>query len=334
MITLSIALSEQCNLNCSYCNVDKLSKKKISPAIFLENFKKIRFQQPNEKIQIDFYGGEPLLHWNEIQEIISHTEQDEQVTYYMPTNGLLLNEERVDYLNSKKVKVSLSFDGLWQNENRKQLSGKETLAMYLEKVSIFKKIQNLKCHTMIYRGNSNLLENHLYILDTLGQNPHLTLIRDIDVWTFEEAEKVNLGFSVLMSWYKQNFSFVEMPNLIKEYLKHIILYSAKKIEIDFCGAGTTHLSFTENKIIPCNRFKDEDSISKIKQFKKMEKCQTCEVRKYCKKGCLYENIKNDGPVEEICLMYKHFYSEILKLIKEKKDHPKMKYILQELINDA
>ena len=96
MITFSIALSEQCNLNCTYCNVDKLSKKKISPKLFLEKFEKIRFQNPHEKIQIDFYGGEPLLQWNEIQEIIEETQNDPNVVYYMPTNGLLLTEDKID----------------------------------------------------------------------------------------------------------------------------------------------------------------------------------------------------------------------------------------------
>lgn len=334
MITLSIALSEQCNLNCTYCNVDKLSKKKISPAIFLEKYEKIRFQNPEEKIQIDFYGGEPLLHWEEIQEIIQKTQEDKNLIYYMPTNGLLLTQEKIDYLNEFEVQVSLSFDGLWQNENRKQHSGKETLQIYLDKAPLFSQLKNIECHSMIYKGNSNLLENHLFISEKMGMNPDLTLIRDVGVWSFEEAAKVNAGFSELIQWYEENINQVEMPNLIKQYLKHIILYSSKKIVVDHCGAGINHLSFTENKVIPCNRFKDDESINKIPEFRHMKECQSCEVRNYCKKGCLYENIKNDGPLEEICVMYKHFYKETIGLVKKLKDEPQMKAIIEELIYDA
>lgn len=334
MITFSIALSEQCNLNCSYCNVDKLSKKQIDPKQFILSFEKLRFQNPNELIQIDFYGGEPLLHWSAIEEIIESTKNDKNLKYYMPTNGLLLTEEKVTYLNQNDVQVSLSFDGLWQNTNRKQHSGNDTLELYVAKRDLFRKLKNLKCHTMIYTGNTNLLENHLFISDLLGVNPSLTLIRDVGVWTEEDAFKVNEGFSDLMRWYKNNFSFADMPNLIREYMGHIILYSTKKMRVDNCGAGISHLSFTENQVIPCNRFKDSESIAKIPQFRMMRECESCEVRNYCKKGCLYENIKNDGPVSEICIMYKHFYKEILELIAEKKDSPKMKFILKEMMYDA
>lgn len=334
MITFSIALSEQCNLNCTYCNVDKLSKKKISPKLFLEKFEKIRFQNPHEKIQIDFYGGEPLLQWNEIQEIIEETQNDPNVVYYMPTNGLLLTEDKIDYLNEKEVQVSLSFDGLWQNENRKQHSGKETLQTYLDKSKLFLKLKNINCHSMIYKGNHNLLENHLFITNEMGLNPDLTLIRDVDVWSNEEAQKVNEGFSELVTWYKDNLESAEMPNLIKQYLKHIVLYSSKKVVVDHCGAGINHLSFTENEVLPCNRFKDDDSIKKIPEYRQMKECQSCEVKNYCKKGCLFENIKNAGPIAEICTMYKHFYKETIGLVKHTQSSPQMKKILEELIYDA
>lgn len=334
MITFSIALSEQCNLNCTYCNVDKLSKKKISSKIFLEKFEKIRFQNPHEKIQIDFYGGEPLLQWNEIQEIIANTENDNNVVYYMPTNGLLLTEDKVEYLNQKKVQVSLSFDGLWQNENRKQHNGKDTLQIYIGKTNLFLKLKNLQCHSMIYKGNHNLLENHLFIYKEMGLNPDLTLIRDVGVWTHEDATKVNIGFSELVEWYSNNLNDVEMPNLIKQYLKHIILYTSKKIVVDHCGAGISHLSLSENEVIPCNRFKDDDSATKIPEYRHMKECQSCEVRNFCKKGCLYENIKNEGPIAEICTMYKHFYKETIRLIKSNKEQPSIKKILEELIYDA
>jgi organic radical activating enzyme len=106
MITMSVALSEQCNLNCTYCNVDKLSKKRISSKLFLDEFWKKRAELPNEKFQIDLYGGEPLLQWDLVKEIIDATQEEKNLQYFMPTNGLLLNDERVDYLNEHNVKVS------------------------------------------------------------------------------------------------------------------------------------------------------------------------------------------------------------------------------------
>jgi len=315
MIIMSLALSEQCNLNCTYCNVDKLSKKKISPQLFLEEFKKKRLEHPTEIFQIDFYGGEPLLQWDSVQTIIEATKGEENLKYFMPTNGLLLNEERVNYLNEHNVSVSLSFDGLWQDENRKLHDGKESRTAFLAKKTLFKKLKKSDCHSMIYKDNLNLLENHLYIVNELGLNPNLTLVRDVGVWEAKDVLKFNLAFTELLEWYMDNVDSVEMPNLIKEYLRHIVLYTSKRVQVDFCGASETHFSFTENKLIPCNRFKEPGVTEKIPAFKKMKECQSCSVKSFCKKGCLYENIKNNGPILEICDMYRHIYSELLRMTK-------------------
>jgi uncharacterized protein len=334
MITMSVALSEQCNLNCTYCNVDKLSKKRISSKLFLDEFWKKRAELPNEKFQIDLYGGEPLLQWDLVKEIIDATQEEKNLQYFMPTNGLLLNDERVDYLNEHNVKVSLSFDGLWQDENRKQHDSKGSTNQYLSKKPLFDKLKNKECHSMIYKGNVNLLENHLFILETLNLNPNLTLIRDIGVWEDEDTQKFNEAFTELINWYIENVETAEMPRLMREYLGHIVLYASKKRSTDYCGASETHFSFTENKLIACNRFKSQDMINKIPSFRKMQACETCEVNKFCKKGCLFENIKNEGPIKEICGMYKHIYRELQRMSKALSTNSTFKNLMMEIINEC
>lgn len=331
MITLPIILSEQCNLNCTYCGVDKLSKNKIDPKIFLTEFYKIKNKNPNEIVRIDFHGGEPLIQWDSIVEIILETKNEQNTKYFMHTNGLLLNEERVDFLNFHNVQVSLSFDGLWQDLNRPQFGNKGSLSQYLAKLPVFKKLNDPKCHSMIYKNNFNLLENHLYILRTLGINPDLTLVRDVGIWDLESTDKICQAFSEMIDWYIENIEHEVMPGIIKDYMGHILLYASKKHSVENCGAGLDVLYFVEDKIKPCIRFKDQDSIDKIDSFRRMEKCQTCEVKNYCRKGCLYENIKNDGPIDELCTMYKHFYKEITEMLKSLNTNEKFRSVLKEAI---
>lgn len=329
MKTLSVALSEQCNLNCGYCNVDKRSKDRIDADLFIDQYKVMRQQYPDEQIQIDFYGGEPLLQYDLIQRIIEATSGDDNVKYYMPTNGLLLNQERLDYFKNYNITISLSFDGLWQDTNRLQLNGKLTQKKYLSKKNFFKQIPTYQIHSMVSAGNYNLLENHLYILKNMDANPNLTFIRDRGIWDSESVEKVKEGISELFDWYKQNADTEEMPNIIKEYLRHIILYKAKGYETKTCGAGVDFFSFSENKLVPCNRYKDEpDVIAKIPEYTVMNKCTTCEVRNYCRKGCLYEQIKNEGPVDELCDIYKHMYAEIFKMLAELKNNSSLVSIVK------
>lgn len=330
MIIYSIAFSEKCNLNCSYCDVDKLSQKSIDTQKAIEGYFELRSKKPTEKIQVDFFGGEPLLHWQKIVEIVNRLESD-NCQFFMPTNGLLLTEDKIKFLNEKKIQVSLSFDGLWQDINRPQHNGSGTLKKYLEKIDLFKSINNLECHSMINRGNYDLLDNHLFIKEKLGINSDLTLIRDVGVWDQESVKLVKYGITELLDWYIEHADEEELPGFLKEYLRHILLYRVKNRETHSCGAGESYFSFSENKSIACNRFKDGEGVDKIEEYRSMTPCRTCEVRNYCKKGCLFENIKNEGPIEELCEIYKHIYSELQRMTFELQNNNHFREFMREEI---
>ena len=330
MKVLSIALSEACNLNCTYCNVDKNSKKSIDPLIFLEDFKKIRQENPKERIQVDFYGGEPLLQYNKIKFIIESI-SDTNVQYYMPTNGLLLDEEKLLFFKKNNVNISLSYDGLWQT-NRKQ-GNKNISNIYLEKRDFFKTIPNFKIHTMIYPGNYNLLENHLFLLE-YGANANFTLVKDIGVWNNESVELLKKGIDELVEWYINNVDNEEIPETLKQYINSVVLFKSKGYIVKSCGAGFDHLSFSENKIISCNRFKNEPELEKlIPVFLEMNKCNNCEIKNYCKKGCMYENIKNDGPIDEVCEIFKYFFNKTFYIINKLKTNNRFKELLTNIIKE-
>jgi len=333
MKLVTVFLSEKCNLNCSYCNQDKLSKDVIDPQLFLNEYRRVRESFPNELIQIDFFGGEPLLFMDLIRTIISETENDGNIQYGMPTNGLLLTEEILEYLIEKKVNVSLSFDGLWHDRNRLQLNGKGTVHRFFEKRELFQRIPNFKIHTMVYKGCYNLLENHLYIKKHFGVNPELTLVRDMHVWDSKSVEKLKAGITELFNWYISNPE-EEMPYFILFYLRHFINYESKGFVKDFCGAGTDIFMFSENKPVPCNRFKDNpEMVELIPEYQRMSECQTCEVKNYCEKGCLFEQIKNKGPIKELCDVYKFMYKNVGDMTKQLRNNENFKNtVMKELMD--
>lgn len=335
MKTLLVVMSEQCNLNCSYCNVDKWSKTKIDVNTFIDYYKDQRKKYPDEMFKIDFFGGEPLLQFDVIKDIVARTEHDPLVKYFMPTNGLVITQEKLDFIIDKQIEVSLSFDGLWQDDNRPQLSGSGTLTKYLAKKDILKQIPNLRCHSMIGSGNHNLLENHLFIEDVFGVASEFTLVRDIGIWDKEGVESLKEGIKELMEWYSVN-THREMPFYIRYYLRHMIMAKYKQEEVDSCGAGESLFTFNEdNSVVPCNRFKDQpDVIAKIPEFRKMSPCQTCEVKTYCRKGCLYEQINNNGPIEELCEIYKYTYKSIGQLVANVQDDPNFQAVVKEEIENG
>jgi uncharacterized protein len=334
MKTLLVVLSEKCNLNCSYCGVDKWSKKAIDPYLYLEEFRRLRAQHPDETIKIDFFGGEPLLQMDLIKTILDEVKKDGNIKLFMPTNGLLLDEDKADFLVENDIEVSISFDGLWQDTNRLQLNGKPTLDRFFEKKEMFKRLPGVNCHTMVYRGCYNLLENHLFIRNNFGFNPELTLVRDVGVWDRESVDKLLEGIQEMFDWYIAN-PHEDIPYFILFYLRHFINYRSKGVETDNCGAGTDVFMFSENKVVPCTRFKDSpEMIELIPKYARMPECQTCEVKNYCKKGCLFEQIKNQGPIVELCDIYKYVYKQVSKMSAKLRDNEHFREILRREIENA
>ena len=72
MKTLLVVLSELCNLDSSYCDMEKTSNKSIDVDLFLKEFELLRETYPEEIIKVDFFGGEPLLQLDKVKYIINH----------------------------------------------------------------------------------------------------------------------------------------------------------------------------------------------------------------------------------------------------------------------
>ena len=116
-----IILTENCNLRCRYCyeksfaefdnGLDEKFKFDFSDpeysVVELEKLKKF-LTQDNEPVLI-FYGGEPLLQWKKIIEIIDSL-KDTNVKFRMQTNGILLDTLPIEYLE-KISKILISIDG-------------------------------------------------------------------------------------------------------------------------------------------------------------------------------------------------------------------------------
>jgi uncharacterized protein len=309
--------------------MEKTSNKSIDEQLYIEEFYKLRKKYPDEIIKIDFFGGEPLLQLDKVQYIIDNI-VDDNVKYFMPTNGLKMTPASKQMLLHNNVELSLSFDGLWQDVNRKQLTGKGTLSQYLDKKELF---SGMRCHTMITAGNYDILDNHLFILNEFGMISEMTLVRDRNTWDIESVTKLCNGIDELFDWYIKNAD-EEMPFLILFYLRHFLLHKSKGVVIDTCGAGVDLFSFSENKITPCNRFKnDDDAINSIKEYTKMSVCNTCSVKNYCKKGCLYEQIKNEGPIADLCTIYRYMYKHVAQMTTTLIDHAKFNKLIMKELNE-
>jgi len=121
--SLAVILTDQCNFDCAYCYQSR-GKQYLD---FSTLFKAVNSLHPffAPECGISFYGGEPLLAFNTLARAVEYSEAlsarlKVRMRYYLTTNGSLLNEDILGFLDEHRFSLMLSFDGLAQDLQRKK----------------------------------------------------------------------------------------------------------------------------------------------------------------------------------------------------------------------
>lgn len=111
--TVFVMLGPKCNLRCRYCLQRPLREDRERETVDPEVIDFIRDIARNQAVPltVHFYGGEPLMYQNEMREILEALRDEPNVAFSMISNGMLLTDELVDYLNGLGVRCAVSWDG-------------------------------------------------------------------------------------------------------------------------------------------------------------------------------------------------------------------------------
>ena len=120
--TLVLHVTDACNLACRYCyyledRADLRTDRSMNPAVIRHSIDFLLDHSGNlEKINLVFFGGEPLLNFKCIREAVDYAQQrafavGKEVQFSITTNATLLNAEYIDFLQEKAFTVSFSVDG-------------------------------------------------------------------------------------------------------------------------------------------------------------------------------------------------------------------------------
>jgi len=118
---MCLHIAHDCNLRCEYCFASTgdygVGRKRMS----LETGKKaidflIEKSQDRKFLELDFFGGEPLMNWDVVKEIVIYAREREKecgkkFRFTITTNGLLLTDDKIDFINEEMSNVVLSIDG-------------------------------------------------------------------------------------------------------------------------------------------------------------------------------------------------------------------------------
>jgi uncharacterized protein len=113
-----IILNNACNMNCVYCFHDK--KKELFKGEIISPEEMSTFFPENKEYTFTFFGGEPLLSYDYLKTLCKLLkEKNQKIKFNMITNGTLLTDEKVKFLNEFDIRTIISHDGISHKKTRK-----------------------------------------------------------------------------------------------------------------------------------------------------------------------------------------------------------------------
>lgn len=328
--SISLNITQFCNLNCIYCYGDGGQYKKkglMDEKTAIQSIEwLLKFSEGEKKIFVTFFGGEPMINFQLITFIVQYAnkrakEYNKNIQYGLTTNATLLDDYNIGLLKKYNIKPLISFDGPpeIQNANRPFKNGDNS---YLKVVSniknLLKEIPSSSCRATIMPTNtfeevkreicslgftnysivnasSSLLGN--YVTETVGS------FYSENLFKFLENEATE--FLVLI---KQRKIFDSIYKPILRRLNNLIF---KYKQSYGCKAGRSYVGISINgDIFPCHRFVGtnkmkigtiwDDEINRqdyqYRVVTNLLNCKKCWAKFFCGGGCMYINLANAGSI--------------------------------------
>lgn len=323
---LCLHVAHDCNLRCKYCFAstgDFGQGRKIMPPDIAK--KAIDFviarSGVRHNIEVDFFGGEPLMAWNTVTQTVDYARSLEEkynkkFRFTITTNGLLLDEDKRKYINENMDNCVLSLDGRREvnDEFRKTVAGTGSYDTIVPK---FKALVDERDPNLDYYARGTFTSHNLDFAE--------------DVLSIADAGFDRLSVEPVTADPGCGYDLTEddLPKIEAEYdrLTDIMLERKKEgkpftffhfmVDLDQgpcvvkrlrgCGAGYEYVAVTpDGDIYPCHQFVGKDEFkqgSVLDQSFNMDiaqtfagmniysrpKCQKCWAKFYCSGGCSAAN---------------------------------------------
>lgn len=325
---LCLHVSHDCNLRCKYCFASTGDFGTGRLIMDFETAKKaidfvIERSGSRRNIEVDFFGGEPLMAMDTVKRTVEYarsieTDAGKNFRFTITTNGVLLSDEIIEYINSEMSNVVLSLDGRPEINDamRKTVSGSGSYEIIVPK---FKKLVDA-------RGDKDYYVRGTFTRDNLDFASDVIHIADMGI--------ASLSLEPVVADPACDYSLreEELPKIFSEYerLAETMLerddFAFFHFTVDLsqgpcvikrlrgCGAGCEYVAVTpEGDIYPCHQFvgKKEYLLGSVhadgfnselssrfgaQNIYTREQCRDCWARFYCSGGCSASNLAVNGDI--------------------------------------
>lgn len=331
---LCLHIAHDCNLACKYCFAEEGEYHGRRALMSFEVGKKaldflIRNSGNRRNLEVDFFGGEPLMNWEVVKDLVQYGRSQEEkynkkFRFTLTTNGVLLNDEVMEFVNREMSNVVLSLDGR-KEVNDKMRPFRNGAGSYDLIVPKFQKLAESRNQTNYY---------------VRGTFTHDNLDFSKDVIHFADLGFQQMSIEPVVGADSEPYAIREedLPKIMEEYDELAKEFIKRKKEgrgfnffhfmIDLeqgpcvakrlsgCGSGTEYLAVTPwGDLYPCHQFVGREDFllgnvnegitrSDICDEFKMcnvyakEKCRSCFAKYYCSGGCAANSYQFHGSITD------------------------------------
>lgn len=330
---MCLHIAHDCNLRCKYCFASTgdfgVGRKLMDYDTGKAAIDFLLEKSGNRKnLELDFFGGEPLMNFDVVKKVVEYARKKEKefgktFRFTITTNGILLTDDKIDFINKEMSNVVLSIDGRKEINDRMRVRVDGTgsydaiIDKYISLVSRRDKSKDYYVRGTYTKYNLDFSNDviHLYErgFDQVSVEPVMGSETEPYVITEEDLDKINDEYDILvdkLSEIRENGGFCNFFHFMLDLNQGPC--AIKRLR--GCGSGNEYVAVTpEGDIYPCHQFV---GIEKFKMgnlhdktfdmsIKNMfarthiyakEDCKDCWAKFYCSGGCNANNYLYEGDI--------------------------------------
>ncbi|MBQ7506636.1 MAG: thioether cross-link-forming SCIFF peptide maturase [Lachnospiraceae bacterium] len=318
---LCLHIAHDCNLACKYCFAGEgeyhgkrsLMSAEVGRAAldFL-----VKSSGARKNLEVDFFGGEPTLNFEVVKELVAYGRELEKTypkhfRFTLTTNGVLLDEEIMEFANREMDNVVLSIDGRKETHDRMRPNrggggSYDTVLPKFKKMAALREQDRYYVRGTFTRNNPDFAEDVLHLADLGFKRISVEPVVAPESAPYSLREEDVPG--ILKEYDRLAAEMKKRIGTEKEFLFFHFMIDLEGgpcalKRLSGCGSGTDYLAVTpEGELYPCHQFvgidgfrmgdvrngveKPEiaDKFAEVNVFSK-EECASCFARYYCSGGC-------------------------------------------------
>ncbi|MCD7858958.1 MAG: thioether cross-link-forming SCIFF peptide maturase [Firmicutes bacterium] len=332
---LCLHVAHTCNLCCSYCFAGQgkySGDRAVMP--FSVGKQALDFLVANSgsrhNLEVDFFGGEPLMNWQVVKDLVAYARSIEQAAgkhfrFTLTTNGMLIDDEVIDFCNKEMHNVVLSLDGRREVNDRFRVNaaGKGSYDTIVPKFQKFVKARGDKSYYM--RGtfthfNPDFTKDVLHMADLgfteLSMEPVVCAPDSPSALTKEDLPIVMEQYEILAKEMLKR-AREGRPFTFYHYILDLKHGPCIYKRISGCGSGTEYMAVTPwGELYPCHQFVGDPqySLGNIwdgvtnealrEEFRACNaysrpQCEDCWAKLYCSGGCAANAYHATGSINSV-----------------------------------